>query len=96
MRAADGPEAARLLALDYEILESTYKSVFAKLEDAQMASALESEQRGEQFVIVDAAGLGAPVVPNRLAIAGLGALAGFVLGGMTVAGLGRRQRRALA
>jgi len=51
---------------------------------------------GGQFLVVDPANMGTPVVPNRLAIAGIGAFAGFVLGGMAVVGLGRRQRRALA
>jgi uncharacterized protein involved in exopolysaccharide biosynthesis len=97
VRAADGPEAARLLALDYKLLESTYSSVFTKHEEVETAIALENEQKGGHFVIVDAANLPrTPVLPNRLAITGLGALAGLALGGMALVGLGRRQQRALA
>jgi uncharacterized protein involved in exopolysaccharide biosynthesis len=93
-RAEHGPEA--ILAMDYELLKSTYASVFAKYEEAQMSIAMEKQQRGGGFAVVDPANMGTPVVPNRLAIAGIGAFAGFVLGGMAVVGLGRRHRRALA
>jgi len=96
-RAAHGPEAVRILALDYDLLVSTYKTVSAKYEDAQMAGSLESEQKGGQFMIVDPANLPRePVGPNRLAITGMGALAGLALGGTAVLGLDRRRRRVLA
>jgi uncharacterized protein involved in exopolysaccharide biosynthesis len=96
VRAAQGPEAARLLALDYNLLVSTYETVFAKHEEARMSERLERQQKGAQFVVVDPANVGTPVIPNRLAITGIGAFAGLVLGAMTVIGLDRRRQRALA
>jgi uncharacterized protein involved in exopolysaccharide biosynthesis len=95
-RAAQGPEAGRLLALDYDLLVSTYKTVFAKYEEVGILEALENEKKGEGFVVVDSANLGTPVVPDRLAITGIGALAGLVLGAMTVIGMDGRRHRALA
>jgi len=96
-RDANGPEAVRILALDYDVLVSTYKTLSEKYADAKLAVALESEQKGGQFMVVDAANLPKqPVSPNRLAITGSGALAGLVLGGVAVFGLDRRRKRALA
>jgi len=95
-RAAHGPQAGRILAINYDVLVSTYKTVLANYEETQIAATLEKEQSGAIFSIVDPANVGQPVVPNRAAIAGLGALAGMILGGMGVVGLNRRERRALA
>ncbi len=95
-RAAHGLQSGRILAIDYEQLVSTYKATFAKLEDVQMAFEVELDRKGEQFLIQVPADLGTPVIPNRLGFAGLGAVAGFALGGMAVFSLNRRQRRALA
>ncbi len=95
-RAAKGPAAGRMLAIDYDLLLSTYKALFAKYEDAQLAYALEAEQKGAVFAVVDAANPGQPVPPHRLAIAGIGAMAGLILGGVGAIGLNRRQRRAIA
>jgi uncharacterized protein involved in exopolysaccharide biosynthesis len=97
LRAANGPEDVRILALDYEVLESTYKTLSAKYGDAKLAVALESEQKGGKFMVLDPANLPKqPVSPNRLAITGMGALAGLALGGVAVFGLDRRRKRALA
>lgn len=96
-RAAHGPEAGRILALDYDVLVSTYKTLSEKYADAKLAVALENEQKGGHFMVVDPANLPKqPVSPNRPAIAGIGALAGLALGGVAVFGLDRRRRRALA
>jgi uncharacterized protein involved in exopolysaccharide biosynthesis len=95
-RAARGPQSGRILAIDYDQLVATYKSTWAKLEDFEMTLALESQQRGANLMVVDAANLGTPVVPNRIGIAGLGALAGLAVGGMALLGVNRRQRPALA
>jgi len=95
-RAAGGPGAAAVLALDYELLQSTYRTLFAKREEARLALALETNNPNS-FQVVDPAYF--PLKrssPNRLAITGIGALVGFALGGMAVAGLYRKQRRVLA
>ena len=94
--AAHGPKSGRVLAIDYEQLVATYKATLAKLEDVQMALALESQEKGTNLMIVDTANLGTPVVPNRTGIAGIGALVGLAVGGMALLGVNRRQRRALA
>ncbi|HEY2382380.1 MAG TPA: hypothetical protein VGK48_14475 [Terriglobia bacterium] len=84
-------------ALDYEMLQSTYKSVFARLEEARMTEYLETRQKGAQFVIVDPPFLpDAPIGPDRMAIAGIGGAGGCLFGLIAIAGLSRRRRRALA
>ena len=95
-RAANGPEAGRILAIEYEMLVSTYKALLAKDEDSRLVMAMESQQKGATFLIVDEANLGTAVVPNRAAIAGIGALVGLLLGGMGIVGSHRKHRRALA
>lgn len=91
LRSTQGPAAGRMLALDHELLVSSYKAMFAKYQDAQMSATLQPSR----FAVVDPPQLGREVVPNRAAYAGIGALAGLAMGGMTVVGLGRRQRRLL-
>lgn len=96
-RAAYGPGAAGGLALDYDLLQSRYRTLFGKREEAKMALALENSDPSGSFQVVDSAFL--PLEhfsPNRWAITGVGALIGFAVGGMAVAGLYRRQRRVLA
>ena len=77
-------------ALDYEMLQSTYKAVFAKLEGARMT-------KGSQIVVVDPPFLPErPVGPDRKAIAAFGALGGCLFGLMAIGGLSRRRRSVLA
>jgi hypothetical protein len=87
--------ANSILELDYELLVSTYKAVFAKHEDVQMMIDTE-KRRGATFVIVDPANLGKAVSPNRIAFAGVGGLVGLSLGGIAIVGTNRRQRRMVA
>jgi uncharacterized protein involved in exopolysaccharide biosynthesis len=82
-----GPESRGILALDHELLVSSYKALFAKHQDAQMAAALQPAR----FQVLDRAQVGKPIGPNRAAFAGIGALGGFVLAVLAVAGRGRRQ-----
>lgn len=93
---ANGRRSGSILAIDYEQLVATYKTTLAKLEDVQMAMDLEVQQKGAHLIVLDPAYLGTPIVPNRLLIAGLGALAGLGVGSMALMGVHRRQRRALA
>jgi uncharacterized protein involved in exopolysaccharide biosynthesis len=83
--------AGAMLALDHELLVSSYKDLFAKHQDVQRAASLvESRLR-----IVDQPELGSERGPNRPAYAGIGAFVGLAMGGLAVVGLGRKQRRLL-
>ena len=65
------------LMRDYDSLRSHYQSLLDKKLSAQMASELETRQKGERFVILDSAPIpDRPSGPNRVLIA----LAGLVLG----------------
>jgi uncharacterized protein involved in exopolysaccharide biosynthesis len=88
-QAKNGPTAGGIIALDHELLVSSYKSMFAKHLDTELnAGLLEA-----RFRILDAPQLGKEVTPNRAGFAGLGAFVGLAMGGMAVFGLDRRQRR---
>jgi uncharacterized protein involved in exopolysaccharide biosynthesis len=84
-----------MLALDYELRQSTYRSLFARNEELQLLASI-YQRRGGMLQIVDPPQLGIPVEPNRMAFAIVGAIAGVVLGGAAFMGINRRQRRALA
>jgi hypothetical protein len=90
--AAKGERSVGMLALDRDLLVSSYKDLFAKHQDVQMAASL----RQGRVSVVDPPQLGTEIVPNRAAFAGVGAFVGFAAGGVAVFGLGRRQRRLLA
>ena len=65
------------LMRDYDSLRSHYQSLLDKKLSAQMASELETRQKGERFVILDSAPIpDRPFGPNRVLIG----LAGLVLG----------------
>jgi succinoglycan biosynthesis transport protein ExoP len=73
------------LMRDYDTLRSHYTSLLDKKLSAEMASALENHQKGERFVILDAATPPSkPYAPNRplLCLAGL---FGGILGGIGLA-----------
>lgn len=65
----------RMLMRDYEIAQAKYQEVLAKRQEAELASNLESKQRGERFTLIEP-----PVIPeepdkpNRLAIGLLGGI----------------------
>jgi hypothetical protein len=69
LRATNGPTAGAMLALDHELLVSSYKELFAKHNDLQVAAFLQPSM----FGVVDPAQLGKAVEPNRAAFAGVGA-----------------------
>lgn len=70
---------------DYETLRSYYTSLLDKKLEADTASALESRQKGERFVILDPAiAPEKPNAPNRVLFA-LAGIAGGILGGIGLA-----------
>ena len=94
-RERTGKGEAVVHALDYEMLQSTYKAVFTKLEEERMTEILETPRR--QFVVVDPPSLPEhPVGPDGKTLAAFGALGGCLFGVMTIGGLSRRRRRVLA
>lgn len=69
------------LMRDYDSLRSHYQNLLDKKLSAQMASELESRQKGERFVILDRAPIpDRPAGPNRLLIACAGLILGLVGG----------------
>jgi uncharacterized protein involved in exopolysaccharide biosynthesis len=77
---APAPEAEPL-AIEYEVLQTTYKDLLAKIEESRVAANLESRQIGEQFKLVDPARLPEqPIAPNRRTYIGIGAGTGAAIG----------------
>lgn len=73
------------LMRDYDNLHTHYSRLLDKKLSAGMASALESRQQGERFVILDlAVPPEKPFAPNRLLVS-LGGLFGGLLGGIALA-----------
>ncbi len=69
------------ISRDYDIMRQHYQTLLAKKNDAQMASSLERRQKGEQFRILDPAGLPErPAEPNRLRLNLMGLAAGLCFG----------------
>ena len=69
------------LALEEEVLRATYKSLLAKLADADLAAALEQRQIGETFRMIDPPRLPErPLSPTRLGLTFVGGVAGLCLG----------------
>jgi len=75
------------LMRDYQKLKENYSSLLSKKLDAEMASRLEQQQRGQQFRVLDPAYLPEqPSFPNRGLFALAGGLVGLLLGvGLAVA-----------
>ena len=75
------------LMRDYDTLNTIYKNLLAKREEAQMSNDLDREQAGEQFKVLDPARLPQKAYsPNRIRIVAIGFAAGLVLG-FAIAGL---------
>ena len=88
-----GGAAAVEVRRDYEELQTQYRNWFQKREAAKTGANLERRSLGSQFRLLEAARLPQrPISPNRVSFAGLGALAGLVLG-LLVVGLWQRPRR---
>jgi succinoglycan biosynthesis transport protein ExoP len=77
-RISNAPSVEReyqALMRDYEDARSRYKKITAKQTTAELARSMESEQKGDRFVLLDSPVVPeAPVRPNRLAIVLLGAI----------------------
>lgn len=92
-RAAN--EDGAVLAIEYEALETNYKDLLAKREQAAMRANIQRLQIGEQFSLLDPARIPErPFSPNRELIALIGAVTGLALGiALLIGGWSRRSRR---
>ena len=80
-------EEYKQITRDHETALDFYNSLLKKMNESSMATALEQQQQGEQFHIMDAPNLpDSPIFPNRLLFAG-GGLAGGLILGLLIAGL---------
>ena len=85
LRAIEHPGArnpeAEPLAIEYEVLQTTFKDLLAKIEEARIAQNLERRQIGEQFKLLDPARLPEyPIAPDWRHYVGIGAGAGAATG----------------
>ena len=80
-RITKSPEVERqyrMLNRDYEIAQAKYQEVLAKKQEAELASNLETTQRGERFTMIEPPVIPEePSSPNRLAIGLLGLIVSF-------------------
>jgi polysaccharide chain length determinant protein (PEP-CTERM system associated) len=75
------------LTRDYDTIQQIYRSLLAKREDSKVAANLEQRQVGQQFRVLDPAGVPErPFKPNRVAF-DVGGLAFGLLLGLGLAGL---------
>jgi uncharacterized protein involved in exopolysaccharide biosynthesis len=83
-RITNSPEVERqfrMLARDYEIAQAKYQEVLAKKQEAELASSLETKQRGERFTLIEPPVIPEePASPNRLAIGLLGLILSLACG----------------
>lgn len=69
------------LTRDYDTLQASYRELLNKSEASRLAVDLEKRQIGEQFRVVDPAGVPVrPISPVRIQINGIGLAIGLVLG----------------
>lgn len=82
IEAVPGVESEWLaLTRDYDTQQAAYKELLAKSEQSKVAVDLERRQIGEQFNILDPAGVPVrPISPNRIQINAMGLLLGLLLG----------------
>jgi uncharacterized protein involved in exopolysaccharide biosynthesis len=82
IEAVPGVESEWLaLSRDYETQQNAYKDLLSKSEQSKVAVDLERRQIGEQFKVLDPAGVPVrPISPNRIQINGLGLAIGLLLG----------------
>ena len=74
-------EEYKQVTSDHDTALQFYNSLLNKMNESSMATALETRQQGEQFVVMDGANLpDEPAFPNRPAFAGGGFAAGLLLG----------------
>jgi len=79
-RGAPEPEAEPL-AIEYEVLQATFKDLLAQIEESHIARDLERRQIGEQFKLLDPARLPEhPIAPDWREYVGIGAGAGAATG----------------
>jgi hypothetical protein len=83
-RITNSPEVERqyrMLSRDYEIAQAKYQEVLAKKQEAELASSLETKQRGERFTMIEPPVIPEePSSPNRLAIGLLGMILSLACG----------------
>ena len=76
-----GKPEAETLAIEYDALKSSFKDLINKREQSRMATNLERRQIGEQFKLLDPAGIPErPISPDYREYVGVGALSGLGLG----------------
>lgn len=69
------------LSRDYDNIKKSYEELVAKKLDSQISQKLEEKQKGEQFEVLEPAGLPTrPSKPNRLKVLGLALMASLVIG----------------
>jgi uncharacterized protein involved in exopolysaccharide biosynthesis len=89
------PSQAAVQALEHEILQSTYRALLVKREQAAIAMNVEQRHIGETFKLIDPARLPeTPIRPNRPLFGCVGAAVGLFLGlAMMLTARTRRLRR---
>jgi uncharacterized protein involved in exopolysaccharide biosynthesis len=96
---APGPEVEPV-AIEYEVLQTTFKDLLAKTEESRIAGNLERRQIGEVFKLLDQARLPErPIAPDWREYVGIGAGAGAAIGLLVLllsSGTSRKQRRETA
>ena len=83
LRAArrKGDPAAETLAIEYDVLKTTFKDLFSKIEESRQAVALQRRAIGETLRLVDPARLPErPFSPDRRIYAAIGAAIGLAAG----------------
>lgn len=82
IEAVPGVESEWLtLTRDYDTHQAAYRELLSKSEQSKVAVDLERKQIGEQFRVLDPAGVPVrPISPNRIQINGIGFALGLLLG----------------
>jgi hypothetical protein len=73
-----GSPQAETMAIEYDVLQTTFKDLLTKQEDARMSANLERRQIGEQLRLIEPPRVAErPFSPDRRLYAGIGAVAGL-------------------